>query len=87
MWVYGCAGIHTATRGTRGTRGTRARAMDRGYVYLAGLVEQNISRHEHRVGKEAYPYAITLLNGFLFELDHAFEPTHRSLRAQQPAKL
>ena len=55
--------------------------------HVRRLVEQDVGRHQHRIGVEPEPGIVALLAGLLLELGHAVEPAQGREAAQEPAKL
>ncbi len=55
--------------------------------HMRRLVEQDVGRHQHRVGIEAEPGEVALLAGLFLELGHPVEPAERRHAAEQPAEF
>ena len=51
------------------------------------LVQQNIRRHQHRIGKQARSDVIRVLLGLLLELGHAAQLAKLGIAAQDPTQL
>ena len=55
--------------------------------HVRRLVEQDVGRHQHRIGVEAEPGHLALLAGLFLELGHPVEPAERGQAAEQPGEL
>ncbi len=55
--------------------------------HMGRLVEQDVGRHQHRIGVEAEPGHLAVLAGLFLELGHPVEPAERGQAAEQPAEL
>ena len=51
------------------------------------LVEQDVRRHEHRIGEETGGDVVGVLLGFLLKLGHAAELAELGAAAQHPTEL
>ena len=54
---------------------------------VVGLIQQNIRRHEGRIGEEAAVYIVGVLCAFVFELGHAAQLAEHGVAVEDPAQL
>ena len=54
---------------------------------VVGLIQQNIRRHEGRIGEEAAVYVVGILRAFVLELRHAAQLAEHGVAVEYPAKL
>ena len=55
--------------------------------HVGRLVDQDVGRHQHRVGEQADRRVLAVLAGLLLELGHPVEPAHLADAAQHPGEL
>ena len=55
--------------------------------HMRRLVDEDVGRHQHRIGVEADAGALLVLAGFLLELGHAVEPAEPRHAIEDPGKL
>ena len=56
-------------------------------MLLKRMIQQNIRRHEGRIGEEAAVYIVGVLCAFVFELGHAAQLAEHGVAVEDPAQL
>jgi hypothetical protein len=55
--------------------------------HMGGAIDQNVGRHQHRIGVEADRGVLAVLAGLLLELRHAVEPAEAGDAVEHPGEL